>query len=440
MDKFFKITERGSTVRTEILAGITTFMTMAYVLVVQPASIVGFGPEAYLTDINGVMISRSAIMITCAIVSGLITLMMAFYANLPFALSTGMGTNFLLGALIQSGQYSFGWAMSVIMVSGVIFLVLSIFGIRDIIVRMIPKNIKVVISTVIGFFLIYLGFNNTGIGVFKDGISMGDFKQPAVWLALLGIVIISVLTAFKVRGAILIGIVAITLLGIPLGVTTVPTTFLSLPDFGDISNILFYFDLKGMFTAGAIVWVFIAFFGDFFSTLGTVLGVAQKAGMLDEEGNLPEIHKPFIVDAVGTCVGAAAGCTTITTYVESSAGVEEGGRTGLTAMTTGLLFLICIFASPLFLMIPNAATGPALIFVGFLMMSGFSEINFSDFSDAFGPFIMIAFGTYTANIATGISAGILAHVAIKLFTGKFKEVHPGLYILCIPLILYFVLG
>jgi len=440
MDKFFKITERGSTVRTEILAGITTFMTMAYVLVVQPASIVGFGPEAYLTDINGVMISRSAIMITCAIVSGLITLMMAFYANLPFALSTGMGTNFLLGALIQSGQYSFGWAMSVIMVSGVIFLVLSIFGIRDIIVRMIPKNIKVAISTVIGFFLIYLGFNNTGIGVFKDGISMGDFKQPAVWLALLGIVIISVLTAFKVRGAILIGIVAITLLGIPLGVTTVPTTFLSLPDFGDISNILFYFDLKGMFTAGAIVWVFIAFFGDFFSTLGTVLGVAQKAGMLDEEGNLPEIHKPFIVDAVGTCVGAAAGCTTITTYVESSAGVEEGGRTGLTAMTTGLLFLICIFASPLFLMIPNAATGPALIFVGFLMMSGFSEINFSDFSDAFGPFIMIAFGTYTANIATGISAGILAHVAIKLFTGKFKEVHPGLYILCIPLILYFVLG
>ena len=215
MDKFFKITERGSTVRTEILAGITTFMTMAYVLVVQPASIVGFGPEAYLTDINGVMISRSAIMITCAIVSGLITLMMAFYANLPFALSTGMGTNFLLGALIQSGQYSFGWAMSVIMVSGVIFLVLSIFGIRDIIVRMIPKNIKVAISTVIGFFLIYLGFNNTGIGVFKDGISMGDFKQPAVWLALLGIVIISVLTAFKVRGAILIGIVAITLLGIP---------------------------------------------------------------------------------------------------------------------------------------------------------------------------------------------------------------------------------
>ncbi len=440
MEKFFKLSERGTNVRTEILAGLTTFMTMAYVLVVQPAAIVGFGPEEFITDANGVVISRAAVMVMCALISGLVTLLMAFYANMPFALSTGMGINFLLGALIQSGEYSFGWAMSITLISGVIFLLLSIFGIRELIVRMIPKNIKIAIGACIGFFLLYLGFSNTGIGTFDGGIAMGDFSDPAVLLAILGVFIIAVLTAFKVKGAILIGIVSITLLGIPFGVTTLPATLFTVPNLSDVGNVLFYFDFKGLASSAAIVWVFIAFFGDFFSTMGTVLGVAGKAGMLDKDGNMPNIQKPFLTDAIGTCVGAASGCTTITTFVESSSGVEEGGRTGLTAMTTGIMFLLCFFASPLFLMIPNAATGPALIFVGFLMISAFAEIDFSDFSNAFGPFIMIAFGAYTADIAVGIAAGILAHVILKVFTGKFKEIHPGLYILCIPLVLYFVLG
>lgn len=440
MEKFFKLSQRGTDLRTEIMAGLTTFMTMAYVLAVQPSAIVGFGSEPTITDVNGVVISKQAILIMCALISGLITLLMGFYSNFPFALSTGMGTNFLLGSMIQSGELSFGGAMSIILISGIIFVILSIFGIRDLIVRMIPRNIKVAISASIGFFIAYLGFSNAGIGSYDGGIGMGDFTQPSVILALLGLLIIAVLTAYKVRGAILYGIVAITLLGIPFGVTVLPERVFEVPSFSTVSNICFNFDFKNILTGGSIVLIFVAFFGDFFSTLGTVLGVAGKAKMLDENGNLPGIEKPFLVDAIGTVVGACTGNTTITTFVESSSGVEAGGRTGLTAIVTGLLFLVATFFSPLFVIIPDAATAPALIFVGFLMISGIAEVDFSDFSEAFGPFVMIVFTAFCGSIAAGIAAGILAHVFIKLLTGKFREIHPGMYVLCIPLIMYFIYG
>ena len=440
METFFKLKERGTNLRTEIMAGVTTFMTMAYVLAVQPSAIVGFGSEPTITDINGVVVSKQAILIMCALISGLITLLMGFYSNFPFALSTGMGTNFLLGSMIQSGEISFGGAMSIILISGIIFVVLSIFGIRDLIVRMIPRNIKVAISASIGFFIAYLGFSNAGLGRYDGVIGMGDFPQPTVILALLGLLIIGVLTAYKVRGAILYGIVAITLLGIPFGVTVLPERVFEVPNFSTASNICFNFDFKNILTGGSIVLIFVAFFGDFFSTLGTVLGVAGKAKMLDEKGNLPGIEKPFLVDAIGTVVGACTGNTTITTFVESSSGVEAGGRTGLTAITTGVLFLAATFFSPLFVIIPDAATAPALIFVGFLMISGITEVDFSDFSEAFGPFVMIVFTTFCGSIAAGIAAGILAHVFIKLLTGKFREIHPGMYLLCIPLVFYFIYG
>lgn len=440
MEKFFKLSAHGTDVKTELMAGLTTFMTMAYVLAVQPSAIVGFGPDPYITDVNGVVISKQAILIMCALVSGAITLLMGLYANFPFALSTGMGTNFLLGAMIQSGSMSFGSAMAIILISGVIFVLLSVFGIRDLIVRMIPKNIKVAISACIGFFIAYLGFKNTGIGTYADGISMGDFTQPAVLLAILGLVIIAVLTAFKVKGAILYGIVIITVLGIPFGVTTLPDHVFEVPSLDTVSNVCFNFDFKGLLSGSTLVLIFVAFFGDFFSTLGTVLGVAGKAGMLDKDGNLPGIQKPFLVDAIGTCVGSFTGNTTITTFVESSAGVEAGGRTGLTAVVTSVLFFLATFFSPLFVIIPNAATGPALIFVGFLMISGIAQVDFSNFTEAFGPFVMIMFGTFCGSIATGIAAGILGHVLIKVLTGKAKEIHMGMYVLCIPLIAYFIFG
>lgn len=440
LSKFFQIKERGSNWRTELIAGITTFMTMAYVLVVQPGAIVGYGPENFITDVNGVEISKEAIIVVCALISAIITLFMALYANLPFALSTGMGSNFMFGALIQSGELSFGGAMAMTLISGIIFVALTIFGVRNLIVKAIPKNIKISIGTAIGFFIAYLGFSNTGIGVFENGVTMGDFTQPAVYLAVLGLVIIGVLNAYKVRGAILIGIITITVLSIPFGLTTVPLSLFKVPDVSGVGNITLNFDWSAALNLSAVSLIFITFCGDFFSTLGTVLGVSAKAGMMDENGDVKDIKKPFLVDAIGTCVGAATGNTTITTFIESSAGVEAGGKTGFSSIVTGLLFALMTLLSPLVLMIPNAATGPALIFVGFLMIQGIKDINFDDFTEVFGPFIMIMFTIFGGGIAGGISAGILAHVFIKAFTGKFKEVHPILYVLAIPLIAYFIVG
>ena len=331
--------------------------------------------------------------------------------------------------------------MAITLFSGLIFVALSLLGIRDFIVRAIPNNIKTSISVAIGFFIAYLGFKNSGIGTFSDGIGMGDFTQPAIYLAVFGLILIAALTVYKVPGALLIGITTITILGIPLGVTKLPGQLFGVPEVQSIKNITLAFDFKNLLNGSTMVLIFIAFCGDFFSTLGTVLGVAQKANLLDEDGNYPEIQRPFIVDAIGTCVGSAAGCTTITTFVESSAGVEAGGRTGLTALTTSVMFFLAILAAPLFLMIPDAATGPALIFVGYSMISTIGSIDFTDFVEAFGPFIMIVFTVFTGGIATGISAGILADVAIKTFARQEgKKVHPAMYALSVPLILYFILN
>lgn len=438
ISRFFKFEKNKTNFKIETVAGITTFMTMAYVLAVQPAALIGFSDTVSLVDSSNTLINKEAILITTAIISGLTTLFMAFYANMPFALSAGMGTNFILGALLQQGEISFGSIMSIVLISGIVFLFLSIVGIRDVIVQMIPKNIKIAISSAIGFFIAYLGFKNTGIGTFTNGIGLGDFRSPQVLLAVLGLLIIAVLTAYKVKGAILIGIFAITIIGIPFNVTQLPSQIVSVPDLDSVKNVMFNFDFSYIFTANGFILMFVAFFGDFFSTLGTVLGVGAKAGMLDEEGNLENIEKPFMVDAVGTCTGAFCGVTTVTTYVESSAGVEVGGKTGFTSVVVGLLFIISAFFAPLFVIIPDAATGPALIFVGFLMIQGFQDIDFSNFTEAFGPFVMIMFTIFTGSIATGLSAGILSDIAIKVLTNRAKEVHIGMYILAIPLILYFI--
>ncbi len=438
LSHFFNFAEKGTSFQIEVIAGLTTFMTMAYVLVTQPGAICGYGADAYIVDCNGVMITKEAIMVSCAFISAVITILMGLYANLPFALSTGMGSNFMFGALIQSGSISFGGAMAITLVSGIIFVVLTKLGIRDLIVKAMPKNLKVAIGVAIGFYIAYLGFKNSGIGDFSSGISLGDFTEPSVNLALLGLAIIGILTVHQVKGAIMIGIIVITLLGIPLGVTTLPSSFAKVPDMNGLQNLMFSFDFKPLLTASCIPLVFIVFCGDFFSTLGTVLGCGAKAGMLDENGNFQNIEKPFLVDAIGTVVGACTGNTTITTYIESGAGVQAGGRTGLTAIVVAICFLLSMFISPLVLIIPNAATGPALIFVGFLMIGGIKQIDFDQFDEAFGPFVMMMFTAFAGTIAGGISAGIIAHILIKVACGKAKEVNLMLYILLIPLVLYFI--
>ena len=419
MEKFFKLGLRGTDKKTEIIAGLTTFMTMAYVLAVQPAAICG--GEAYITDVNGVVITKSAIMITCALVSGLITLLMAFYTNFPFALSTGMGSNFILGALIQSQALSFGAAMAITLISGIVFLLLTVFGLRDLIVRVIPKNIKIAISASIGFFIAYLGFQNCGIGSFENGIALGNLADPAVLLAIGGLLLIIVLNALHVKGAILISIIATTLIGIPLGVTTL-NGVAAMPDFGDLGNVMFNLDFKGVFTASGLILVFVCFFGDFFSTLGTVLAVANRANMLDEHGNLPGIERPFLVDAIGTCIGALTGNTTITTFVESTSGVEAGGRTGLTALTTGLLFLASMFLAPIAAIIPAAATSSALIYVGLLMLGGLKKIDFDDIYQSLPVAIMLISMPVSGSIGHGIGLGLISYSVLKLCTGKGKDV------------------
>lgn len=439
-NRFFHLEERGSTVKREVLAGITTFMTMAYVLAVQPSSICGFGPEAFITDINGVVISKSALLIMCALVSGIITLFMGLYANLPLALSTAMGSNFILGGLVSSGTYSFGWAMALLLCSGILFVLVTVLGVRKMVVDLLPKNLKIAIPTAVGFFITYLGFSNTGLAVFDGGLALGDFTQPSVLLSLITMVIMGVLTAYQVRGAILIGIIAGTVLAIPMGVAALPGALISLPDMSEVSNLLLCYDFDAVLAdiPGALVWIFILFTSDFFATFGALIAVGAQTNMLDENGNFPNIEKPFLVDAIGTVVGSGTGCTTISTFIESTIGVEAGGRTGLTAVVSGVLFLGCIFLSPLFLMIPTAVTGVALIFVGFSMLSGFTKLDFSDFKSCFGPFVMIMFGTFTGDIAAAISLGVLSDVVMKVLTGKAKTVHPVLYVLCIPLVLYFI--
>lgn len=328
---FFKLKDHGTTVRREVLAGITTFMTMAYVLAVQPSAICGFGPDPYITDINGVVISKSALLVMCALVSGIITLFMGLYANLPLALSTAMGSNFILGGLINSGTVSFGWAMALLLCSGILFILVTVLGVRKMVVDLLPKNLKIAIPTAVGFFIAYLGFKNTGLATFSDsGLALGDFTQPAVLLALITLAVMGVLTAYKVRGAILIGIIVGTIISIPMGVSTLPAALVSLPDMSEIGNLVLCYDFKSVLAdiPGALVWIFILFTSDFFATFGALIAVGAQTNMLDEDGNFPQIEKPFLVDAVGTVVGSGTGCTTISTFIESTIGVEAGGRTG----------------------------------------------------------------------------------------------------------------
>lgn len=440
LNKYFKIEERGSTITTEIIAGLTTFLTMAYVLAVQPSAIIGFGPHPTFVDIGGLVISRSALLVSCALMTGIVTFFMGVYANIPVAISTAMGTNFILGALLQSGRVSFGWIMAALLISGTLFVIISVTGVRKFIVEMIPGNLKIAMTVAVGFFIAQLGFKNTGLATFEGGWGMGDFKTPTVLLTLIAILIMGVLHAYKVRGSILLGIIIATIIGIPMGVTRIPASVVALPSITDFGNLVFAYDFKALTlnVPETLVWIFILFTGDFFGTLSCVTAIGIQTGMADKDGNFPDIQKPFLVDAIGTVAGSATGNTTISTFIESTAGVAAGGRTGFSNVIIALLFFVSIFFAPLFLMIPDAATGAALIFVGFSMLGSFAKLDLSDFSGFFGPFLMIMITVFTGQMAAAICLGILGDVFMKVVTGNYKKVHIAIYLLCIPLIMYFL--
>lgn len=431
MERFFKLKENGTNIKTEVIAGLTTFFTMAYILIVNPNMLGLTG-----MDIGGVFTAT-------AVSAMLATLVMALYARYPFGLAAGMGLNAFFTFTVVLGPMAKSWqfALTAVLIEGIIFVLLSLIKAREAIFNAIPRNLKSAVSAGIGLFIAFIGVTGTGLIVTGDGtiVALGNIKSPEVLLSLIGLLIIGFLLVKKVKGALLIGIVAATIIGIPMGVTMLPETasIMSLPP--SVKEVAFQFvGWSEIFSWEMVIVVFAFLFVDIFDTVGTLAGVATKANMLDEKGKLPRVGKALMADAVGTIAGACLGTSTVTTYVESSAGVSEGGRTGLTALTTAAMFGLALFFAPLFLMVPGAATSPALIIVGLFMMGSIKNIDFEDYTEAIPAFLTIIMMPFAYSIAEGIVFGMISYVVLKALSGRFKEISWVMWLLSILFVLRFV--
>lgn len=425
-EKFFKLKQNGTNPRTEIIAGITTFLTMAYILAVNPSILSATGMDA------------NALFTTTAIAAIVGTLVMALWAKLPFALAPGMGLNaFFAFSVVLGMGHTWQFALTAVLIEGIIFIILTAFNVREAIANAIPKSVRTAISAGIGLFIAFIGLQNAGIIVNHDAtlVSLGDITSGKALLGIIGLLITSILVVKKVKGDLLIGIILTAVIGIPLGITQL-NGFMSLPP--SIEPIFFQFDFSQIFTFEMAVIVFTFLFVDIFDTLGTLVGVSTKANMLDKDGKIPNAKKAFMADAIGTTAGAILGTSTVTTYVESAAGVSEGGRTGMTALITALCFAVALFFAPVFLAIPGAATAPALILVGLYMLSPIKELDFSDFSETIPAFICIIAMPLAYSIAEGITLGVLSYVIINLIAGKFKKLSIGMYVLAVLFILKYI--
>lgn len=432
MKQFFKLEENKTNVKTEVLAGITTFMTMAYILVVNPVILSSTG-----MDFGGIF--------TATAVSALIaTLMMALFANYPFALAPGMGLNAFFAFTVVLGPMGKSWefALTAVLIEGIIFILLSFIKAREAIFESIPLNLKNAVSVGIGLFIAFIGLSGAEIVKAGDGtlVALGELTSGAPLLAIIGIIITGLLLAKNVKGALLIGIIATTIIGIPMGVTILPDNFNTIvsmpPSLKDVAFKFVGFDQ--IFSFEMLVVVFTFLFVDIFDTVGTLAGVATKANMLDKEGKLPRVGAALMADAVGTVVGACLGTSTVTTYVESASGVAEGGRTGMTSLTTAAMFGVALFFAPLFTLVPSAATAPALVIVGLFMMSPITKINFNDYTEAIPAFLTIVMMPFAYSIAEGIVFGMVSYVILKAITGKFKEVSLVMWILSALFVLRFI--
>ena len=420
MEKFFKLRENGTNVKTEIMAGITTFMTMAYILAVNPGILSATGMDA------------GAVFTATALSSVVATLVMSLVANLPFALAPGMGLNAFFAFTVVLGMgYTWQTALTAVFIEGIIFLILTIFNVREAIVNSIPMSIKKAISVGIGLFIAFIGLQNAGVIVNNDAtlISLGSVSNPSVLLALIGVIIISLLLTYKVRGALLIGIFVTTFLGIPMGLTKLSPDASFIPP--SLAPIAFQFDFSQVFSPNIIIVLFTFLFVDMFDTVGTLVGVSTKAKMLNPDGSIPNCKKALFADSIGTIVGACLGTSTVTTYVESASGCAEGGRTGLTTLVVAILFAVSLFLSPIFLAIPGAATAPALMLVGLFMISPIKEIDFDDYTESIPAFICLLFMPLAYSIADGIVFGILSYVLIKVFSKRGHEVSPLTWVLAV---------
>lgn len=423
-ENLFKLSQNRTTVRTEIMAGITTFLTMAYILAVNPDILSAAGMD------------KGSVFTATALSAAVATMVMAFAANLPFALAPGMGLNAFFAFTVCLGMgHSWQFALTAVFLEGILFLILTAFNIREMIINSIPLNLKHAISVGIGIFIAFIGLKNAGIIVSNPAtlVGLGDLSEmatnPAPALALLIIFVAGALLALKIRGALLIGISVGTLIGIPLGVTQLPTSIDLTPP--SLSPLFFKFEWKEIFTLDMAVVLFTFLFVDMFDTIGTLIGVSSKAEMLDDEGRVPRAKQALFADAIGTTFGAIVGTSTVTTYVESASGVAEGGRTGLTALTTAVMFLLALFLSPFFLMIPAAATASALVVVGAMMMTPIRNVKLDDFTDLIPVFLTIIMMPLAFSIAEGIVFGMISFVVLKLVTGKHREITPLMYALTV---------
>jgi len=427
---FFQFQRYGTDFRREIVAGLTTFLTMAYIIIVNPA----------ILENAGIPRGPSTTATIIAAVFG--TVLMAFFANRPFAIAPYMSENaFIAFVVVKVMGYSWQTALAAVFFAGVAFTLLTLFKVRSWLAESIPLSLKCAFATGIGLFLTFIGLNETGIvtlGVPGAPVKLGDLSQPSVLLAVFGLLFTVVLMSRKVLGSMMIGIVVTTIASIALKVTPLPQSYVSLPP--DITPILFQLDFQGALQPAFFPIVLTVFIMAFLDTVGTLLGLSMRADLLDEHGNLPEIEKPMLADALATVAAPLLGTTTTGAYIESAAGIEEGGRTGFTALVTALFFLLALFLAPLFTIVPPHAYGIALIVIGSFMISPLARIDFDDFTELVPAFLTIVLMIFTYNIGVGMTAGFIAYPLMKASTGRIGEMKGGMWVMALLSLSYFIFG
>lgn len=426
LEKYFKLSEFNTSVKTELLAGLTTFVTMAYVLATIPNMLGGAGLDKHVMLTVMVML---IILTSCA---------MAFYTNRPFALAPGLGSVGIVASMISNEGIPAPVAAGVIFWSGILFILISFLGLREAVVRVIPVSLKHAVSAGIGLFIALLGAKSCGLIVAnadKNTLAFGELNSASVIVCVIGFIILLIMKVRNVPGGMILTILLTTLVGIPFGVTKMPESIVSLP--ANISSQFLRIDFLGALDFAYIPFLIALFVPDFFSTFGTVLGVGAKAGYLDKDGNLPGIDKCFKVDAVSTSFGALFGMPSMTTYLESSAGVEAGGKTGLTVVFTSIFFALALFFAPVALIIPSAATAPVLIYIGINMLSGMRNVDYSDITECIPAFVCVTFTIFANNIANGICTALPVYLIMKIASGKIKKISPVMYVLVAVCLLYF---
>ena len=428
LEKIFHLSKNKTTVKTEILAGITTFLTMAYILVVNPDILSQSGMD------------KSAVFTATALASCIGTLIMSFVANYPFGMAPGMGLNALFTFTIcLTMKFSWQTALAASFIEGLIFLALNLFKVRQAIIDSVPQTLKYAISIGIGFFITFIGLQGAGIIVANQAtlVGLGNIKSAPVLLAFIGVVLIAILYYKNVKGSFIIGMFSVYVLGVIFGVAKLPSGIVSLPP--SVAPVFMQFDFKSAMVIGIIPAIMTMLFIDIFDSIGTLIGLASKAGYLDEKGNVLNADKVLTADAIGSTIGACLGTSTPVAFIESAAGIAEGGRTGLSGVTIAALFFLSLFFSPILTVIPGFATAPVLIVLGLLMMEPITKIDFSDFTEGLPVFLTLILTLLTYSITDGLAFGFISYVLIKIFTGKAKDVPKSMYVISILFIIMFMI-